>query len=98
MESPKTKYFPIKTATACQSKWAWSTIWINKGASASCHRVDPTPFDYEDFDNFHNLPKKLDDRRLMLEGNGPQVDVNTVKRSKTMVGLVIVNTILISQI
>jgi len=70
-ESSKYKYFPIKTATACQSKWAWSTIWINKGASASCHRVTPVPFALEDFDNFHNLPKKINDRKLMLEGKWP---------------------------
>ena len=71
MDSPKYRYFPIKTDTACQSKWAWSTIFLNKGASASCHRVKPVAFTLEEFDNFHNLPKKLDDRRLMLEGKWP---------------------------
>jgi hypothetical protein len=64
--------FPIKTATACQSKWTWSTIYLNQLATASCHRVQPVPFDLEDFDNFHNLPKKLQDRRLMLQGEWPQ--------------------------
>jgi organic radical activating enzyme len=63
--------FPIRTATACQSKWTWSTIYLNSLSTASCHRVNPTPFELEDFDNFHNLPKKLDDRRLMLEGKWP---------------------------
>jgi len=63
--------FPIKTATACQSKWTWSTIYLNQLATASCHRVDPISFDLENFDNFHNLPKKLNDRRLMLEGKWP---------------------------
>ena len=44
--------FPIKTATACQSKWTWSTIYLNQLATASCHRVNPIPFELENFDNF----------------------------------------------
>jgi hypothetical protein len=64
--------FPIKTKTACQSKWTWSTIWLNELASSSCHRVNHIQFELEDFDNFHNLPKKLADRRLMLRGEWPQ--------------------------
>ena len=64
--------FPIDTATACQSKWTWSTIWLNQLSSSSCHRVDPVPFAINEFDNFHNLPKKLNDRKLMLEGKWPQ--------------------------
>lgn len=63
--------FPINTATACQSKWTWSTIYLNQMSTASCHRVQPIPFDLEDFDNFHNVPKKLQDRRLMLQGQWP---------------------------
>lgn len=64
--------FPIKTKTACQSKWTWSTIYLNQLSSASCHRVVPSPFTLENFDQFHNLPKKLQDRRLMLQGQWPQ--------------------------
>jgi organic radical activating enzyme len=64
--------FPIKTKTACQSKWTWSTIWLNLLSSSSCHRVRDTKFELKDFDNFHNLPKKLEDRRLMLNGEWPQ--------------------------
>lgn len=63
--------FPIKTATACQSKWTWSTIYLNQLSTASCHRVLPVPFEIEDFDNFHNIPKKIRDRKLMLEGKWP---------------------------
>lgn len=63
--------FPISTATACQSKWTWSTIYLNQLSTASCHRVLPMPFDIEDFDNFHNIPKKIADRELMLEGRWP---------------------------
>jgi hypothetical protein len=63
--------FPIKTATACNSKWAWSTIWLNKGETSSCHRVYSVPLDPNNFANFHNLPKKIADRELMLEGKWP---------------------------
>jgi pyruvate-formate lyase-activating enzyme len=63
--------FPIRTATACQSKWTWSTIYLNQLSTASCHRVNPVPLDLENFENFHNLPKKLQDRRLMLQGKWP---------------------------
>lgn len=65
------KKFPIKTATACQSKWAWSTIYLNQLSTASCHRVNPVPFTLDEFDNFHNISKKLNDRQLMLEGKWP---------------------------
>jgi hypothetical protein len=64
--------FPIKTATACQSKWTWSTIYLNQLSTASCHRVNPVPFSLEEFDNFHNIPKKIADRELMLNGQWPQ--------------------------
>jgi hypothetical protein len=64
--------FPIKTATACQSKWTWSTIYLNQLSTASCHRVNPVPFTLEEFDNFHNVPKKIADRELMLNGQWPQ--------------------------
>jgi len=64
--------FPISTATACQSKWTWSTIYLNQLSTASCHRVDPIPFELDNFDNFHNIPKKIADRELMLEGKWPK--------------------------
>jgi sulfatase maturation enzyme AslB (radical SAM superfamily) len=64
--------FPIRTKTSCQSKWTWSTLYLNQLSSASCHRVKPVPFSIDEFDNFHNLPTKLNDRKLMLEGKWPQ--------------------------
>lgn len=63
--------FPIDTKTSCQSKWTWSTIYLNQLSTASCHRVDPMPFNLNDFDNFHNIPKKIQDRKLMLNGKWP---------------------------
>jgi organic radical activating enzyme len=66
------KYFPIKTETACQLKWTWSTIHLYTGETNSCHRVNETSIDVENFDQFHNTPKKLADRQLMLNGQWPQ--------------------------
>lgn len=66
------KYFPIKTATACQLKWTWSTIHLYTGETSSCHRVHETKIDPEHFERFHNTEKKISDRRLMLDGKWPQ--------------------------
>ena len=63
--------FPIKTATACQSKWTWSTIWLNEGKSSSCHRVKSWDIDPNNFNNFHNIPQKVEDRERMLQGLWP---------------------------
>jgi len=66
------KYFPIKTETACQLKWTWSTIHLYTGETNSCHRVNETKIDPEQFDRFHNTEKKLNDRELMLQGQWPE--------------------------
>lgn len=63
------KPFPIKTATACQLKWSHSTVFLTKGESSSCHRVDGTEIG-KDFD-FHNTPAKIADREKMLKGEWP---------------------------
>ena len=47
------KYFPIKTATACQSKWTWNTLWLNEARSGSCHRAGYDNVTVENF-NLHN--------------------------------------------
>jgi len=65
------RIFPIKTDTACQLKWNWSTIFLTTEETASCHRTDHHHFDTEKFD-FHNTPNKLDDRQRMLQGSWPQ--------------------------
>ncbi len=65
------RYFPIKTQTACQLKWTWSSLYLYEGTTNSCHRVTKTPLTMQTFDDFHNTPKKLDDRRVMLEGQWP---------------------------
>lgn len=65
------KYFPIQTATACQLKWTWSSIYLYDGTTNSCHRVEKSPLTVDSFGQFHNTAKKLADRQLMLEGKWP---------------------------
>jgi pyruvate-formate lyase-activating enzyme len=66
------KYFPIKTDTACQLKWTWSSIYLYEGTTNSCHRVTPSALTADTFNTFHNTPKKIADRELMLDGQWPQ--------------------------
>lgn len=62
--------FPIKTQTACQLKWTWSTVFLTTEETASCHRTNHHKFDVDQFD-FHNTPEKIDDRNQMLQGQWP---------------------------
>jgi hypothetical protein len=64
------KKFPIQTATACQLKWNWSTIFLTTATTASCHRTNHHRFDTDRFD-FHNTPSKIQDRQRMLQGHWP---------------------------
>lgn len=66
------KYFPIQTETACQLKWTWSTLHLYTGETNSCHRVNTTKIDPAQFDRFHNTDKKVNDRKIMLQGQWPQ--------------------------
>jgi organic radical activating enzyme len=66
------KYFPIKTATACQLKWNWSTIWLHSGETGSCHRAGHSMLTPETFDTFHNTEKKQAERKRMLDGLWPE--------------------------
>ena len=64
------RVFPINTATACQLKWNWSTIYLTTEGTASCCNANQHQFDTETF-NFHNTPTKIQDRQHMLEGQWP---------------------------
>lgn len=66
------KVFPIHTETACKLKWSWNTLRLYTGQTSSCHRVDPDTVGVDTFDTFHNTPKKLSDRKLMLDGEWPK--------------------------
>jgi hypothetical protein len=65
------RVFPIKTATACQLKWTWSTLYLTTGKTASCHRTNHHRFNVDQFD-FHNTPTKIQDRERMLSGLWPE--------------------------
>jgi len=65
------KFFPIKTDTACQLKWNWSTLYLYKGRTASCHRTGWDQVSLDAFDTFHNTEKKQQERQLMLQGKWP---------------------------
>lgn len=81
------KVFPIKTATACQYKWTWSTIYLAHGQTNSCHRVNGGHLDEYNFKDFHNLPEKIRDRELMLEGKWPDNECNYCKRIEDAGGI-----------
>jgi len=44
---------------------------LHSGKTNSCHRVEATDIDPDNFNQFHNTPKKLQDRELMLKGQWP---------------------------
>ena len=68
------KYFPIKTPTACQLKWSWSTINLKTGDTSSCHRCERLRLSENTFENFHNLPSKIKEREIMLQGKWPTIE------------------------
>lgn len=65
------RYFPIKTQTACPLKWSWSTLYLYDGLTASCHRTGWDKLTVDNFDQFHNTIKKQQERQSMLEGQWP---------------------------
>lgn len=66
------RFFPIKTETACQLKWNWSTIRLYNGVTSSCHRSSYSNITADNFDSFHNTTEKIDARKLMLNGEWPK--------------------------
>lgn len=81
------KYFPIKTQTACQLKWAWSTLFLNSGSTASCHRTGFSKLTPENFYNFHNTPLKQQDRAQMLKGEWPENNCSYCKNIEAAGGI-----------
>ena len=65
MVDEEQKYFPIKKDPACPLKWNWSTIWTTTGETASCHKCKRVPIDIDKFDEFHNLPHKINERKKL---------------------------------
>lgn len=81
------RYFPIKTATSCQLKWNWSTLYLNSGATASCHRTSISQLTPETFNNFHNTDIKIQDRKDMLEGQWPKTNCQYCKNIEDQGGV-----------
>ena len=79
------KPFPIRTATACQLKWNWSTIYLTTEHTASCHRTAHHRFDSDSF-NFHNTTAKQADRKRMLAGEWPERGCDYCKQIETAGG------------
>ena len=83
----KDKFFPIKTKTACQLKWAWSTIFLNTGTTGSCHRTAWSEINKENFMDFHNTPLKIQDRTKMLQGEWPDKSCGYCKKIEDAGGI-----------
>jgi organic radical activating enzyme len=64
------KYFPILSDTACKLKWGWSTVYLNTGLTASCHRASFSAIP-DNFDNFHTTNEKTSARETMSKGQWP---------------------------
>jgi organic radical activating enzyme len=64
------KFFPVETNTSCRSKWSWSTLYLNQGTTASCHRASISDIPIN-FDDFHNTSIKIQDRSTMLQNLWP---------------------------
>jgi organic radical activating enzyme len=69
------KFFPIKTETACLAKWSYSKVVLHYGLTSSCHRVNNHTFDIDTFD-FHNTSEKIAQRETMLQGQWPDDEVS----------------------
>lgn len=65
------KVFPIKNDAACLYKWSWSTLFLNRGTTSSCHRGKHWKVSEIDFKDFHNHPGKIGDRENMMKGIWP---------------------------
>jgi organic radical activating enzyme len=81
------KIFPIQTETGCLLKWAWSTIYLGQGKTASCHRVDQHFIDPNNVGNFHNQPEKILARELMLDGKWPGKGCEYCKKIEDVGGM-----------
>lgn len=68
---PGKKIFPVQSATGCMLKWNWSSVLLNSGTTSSCHRCNRFPIDPDNFENFHNIPEKIQAREKMIAGQWP---------------------------
>ena len=81
------RIFPIKVEPACLLKWSWSSVFLNTGTSASCHRTQSYAIDPNNFEEFHNLPEKITARKLMLDGKWPDAGCQHCKHIEDAGGI-----------
>ena len=81
------KTWPIHNASACQYKWAWSTIFLADEQTSSCHRVGGFDMKGLEFKDFHNHPGKIKDRELMIKGEWPNNACHYCKRIEDAGGI-----------
>jgi len=67
-----TKPFPVKSDVACPLKWQWSTLFLYHGTTNSCHRTMLSYLPPQDTGKFHNTAEKIEQRKIMLNGNWPE--------------------------
>lgn len=63
--------FLTESDKICIYKWGFSSVYLQNGTTNSCSMCPPLSIPLDNFDTFHNLPVKLQDRQDMLEGKWP---------------------------
>ena len=61
-----------QSGVSCVYKWTWSTVYLNDATTKSCFHNPSQPLTLDNFDNFHNLDQKIQDRQDMLAGKWPK--------------------------
>lgn len=61
-----------QSGVSCVYKWTWSSVLLNGATTKSCYHNPSQPLTLDNFDNFHNLEQKIQDREDMLAGKWPK--------------------------
>lgn len=85
--SNKKQLFPINTNTACLWKWAYSSVFFQSGTTSSCTYTTKLKIPEDDFNSFHNLPQKIEDRQQMLKGMWPKNTCGYCKKIEEVGGV-----------
>ena len=83
----KKQIFPIKTNTSCLWKWAYSSIFLETGETSSCTYTTRLKIPENNFNSFHNLPEKIEDRQQMLKGQWPKKTCDYCKKIEDVGGV-----------
>jgi organic radical activating enzyme len=60
---------------------------LSQGTTSSCHRVGSWQLNEANFKNFHNIPEKINDRELMIQGKWPNNACHYCKKVEDAGGL-----------